>query len=119
MSTSMFRHSQTKRARKTSLHSHGELVSPTKPGLSVHAWNHSGMFFRVMECQNMGETNYYRRCDFFKSDLKILNHFYKKTAANGRCWNLGVWFFIHDLSKICSISKNHMSFKNGKNPSLR
>ena len=48
----------------------------------------------------MGETNYYRRCDFFKWDLKILYHYYTKTAANGKCWNLGVRFFIHNLGKI-------------------
>ena len=28
----------------------------------------------------MGETNYLRRCDFFKWELKIINHFYTKMA---------------------------------------
>ena len=54
---------------------HGELLSPIYPGLSDHAWNLFGMLWGVVECQFMGETNYYRRCDFFKLELKILYHF--------------------------------------------
>ena len=61
---------------------HSELDSATKPGVSVHAWNHFLMIWGVVECQNMGESNYLRRCDFFKLELKILNHFYMKTAKN-------------------------------------
>ena len=48
---------------------------PTSPGLSDHAWNHFGMLWGVVECQNLVESNFSRWCDFFKLDLKILNDF--------------------------------------------
>ena len=48
---------------------------PTIPGLSAHAWNHFGMLWGVVECQNLVESNFSRWCDFFKLDLKILNDF--------------------------------------------
>ena len=91
---------------------HGELLSPINPGLSDHAWNLYRMLWGVVECQFMGETNYLRRCDFFKWELKILNHFYTKTAKKGRDGNFRVRFFIHNLGKIDSILKNYMSSEN-------
>ena len=103
----------------TMLPTHGELLSPINPGLSDHAWNLSRMLWGVVECKFMGETNYLRRCDFFKWELKILNHFCKKTATNRKDWNFTVRFFIHNFGEIWSILKNLMSYKNWKISSFR
>ena len=91
---------------------HSELDSATKPGVSVHAWNHFLMIWGVVECQNIGETNYLRRCDFFKWELKIINHFYTKMAKKGRDGNFRVRFLIYNSGKIDSIFKNYMSSEN-------
>ena len=60
----------------------------------------------------MGETNYLRRCNFFKWELKIINHFYTKMAKKNRDGNFRVRFFIHNSGKIDSIFKNYMSSEN-------
>ena len=67
----------------------------------------------------MGETNYLRRCDFFKWELKVLNHFYTKLAKKGRDGNFRVRVFIYNSGKIDSILKNFMRSEKYKISSLR